>query len=158
MIPLNKRQLRRIIREWVSHYNRGRPHSRLCPGIPDSRSAPPPRKRRTTLMKRRESRQLPCWVHFTMNVHSNEPPHSHRSDFLRTTAGVDLPEPLYWNCVACKFRFSTTTGSRINPRLPARITRVTNVTNSRLAKPLSCVILLLRHAGPEGPCDSGTED
>jgi putative transposase len=43
MIPLNERHLRRIVREWVSHYNRGRPHSGLGPGIPDSRSAPPPR-------------------------------------------------------------------------------------------------------------------
>jgi putative transposase len=43
MIPLNDRHLRRILREWVAHYNRGRPHSRLGPGIPDHRSAPPPR-------------------------------------------------------------------------------------------------------------------
>jgi transposase InsO family protein len=40
MIPLNERHVRRIIREWVSHYNRGRPHSRLGPGIPDPRPAP----------------------------------------------------------------------------------------------------------------------
>ena len=46
MIPLNERHLRRIVREWVSHYNRGRPHSRLGPGIPDPRSAPPPRAHR----------------------------------------------------------------------------------------------------------------
>ena len=46
MIPLNERHLRRIVREWVSHYNRGRPHSRLGPGIPDPRSAPPPRVHR----------------------------------------------------------------------------------------------------------------
>ena len=35
MIPLNERHVRQILREWVSHYNRGRPHSRLGPGIPD---------------------------------------------------------------------------------------------------------------------------
>jgi putative transposase len=46
MIPLNERHLRRIVREWVSHYNRGRPHSRLGPGIPDLGAAPPPRKHR----------------------------------------------------------------------------------------------------------------
>lgn len=46
MIPLNERHLRRIVREWVSHYNRGRPHSRLGPGTPDPRSAPPPRAHR----------------------------------------------------------------------------------------------------------------
>jgi transposase InsO family protein len=46
MIPLNERHLRRIVREWVSHYNRGRPHSRLGPGIPDQRTAPPFRAHR----------------------------------------------------------------------------------------------------------------
>ena len=34
-IPLNERHLRRLLTEWVPHYNRGRPHSRLGPGIPD---------------------------------------------------------------------------------------------------------------------------
>jgi putative transposase len=43
MIPLNERHWRRIVREWVTHYNRGRPHSGLGPGIPDSRSAPAPK-------------------------------------------------------------------------------------------------------------------
>jgi len=42
MIPLNERQLRRLVHEWVSHYNRGRPHSRLGPGIPGRRAIPPP--------------------------------------------------------------------------------------------------------------------
>src|SRR6266481_3912089 len=35
LIPLNERHLRQILREWVRHYNRGRPHSSLGPGIPD---------------------------------------------------------------------------------------------------------------------------
>jgi putative transposase len=35
MIPLNERHLRQILREWVRHYNRGRPHSSLGPSIPD---------------------------------------------------------------------------------------------------------------------------
>ena len=35
MIPLNESHLRRILREWVQHYNCGRPHSSLGPGIPD---------------------------------------------------------------------------------------------------------------------------
>jgi putative transposase len=43
MIPLNERHLRRILAEWVPHYNRGRPHASLGPGIPDRPSsvAPP---------------------------------------------------------------------------------------------------------------------
>src|SRR5713101_4446714 len=35
MIPLNEPHLRRILRRWVDHYNRGRPHARLGPGIPE---------------------------------------------------------------------------------------------------------------------------
>jgi putative transposase len=46
VIPLNDRHLRRLLREWLLHYNRGRPHSSLRPGISDRRSAPPPRAHR----------------------------------------------------------------------------------------------------------------
>lgn len=35
LIPLNEWHLRRILREWTSHYNSGRPHQSLGPGIPD---------------------------------------------------------------------------------------------------------------------------
>jgi len=34
MIPLSERHLRKTLREWVTHYNQGRPHSALGPGIP----------------------------------------------------------------------------------------------------------------------------
>lgn len=43
LIPLGRRHLHRILTEWVKHYNRGRPHSSLGPGIPEtgtSRSVP----------------------------------------------------------------------------------------------------------------------
>jgi transposase InsO family protein len=46
MIPLNERHLRTILREWITHYNHGRPHSRLGPGIPERRATPPTRKHR----------------------------------------------------------------------------------------------------------------
>ena len=39
LIPLNERHLRRILREWVTHYNRGRPHASLGPGIPEASAA-----------------------------------------------------------------------------------------------------------------------
>ena len=39
LIPLNQQHLSRVLAEWVPHYNRGRPHSRLGPGIPDPSSA-----------------------------------------------------------------------------------------------------------------------
>jgi putative transposase len=35
LIPLNERHLRGLLKEWIAHYNRGRPHSGLGPGIPD---------------------------------------------------------------------------------------------------------------------------
>ena len=36
LIVLNERHLRAILREWVAHYNQGRPHASLGPGIPDA--------------------------------------------------------------------------------------------------------------------------
>jgi len=38
LIPLSEAHLRRILREWAAHYNRGRPHSSLGSGLPE----PPP--------------------------------------------------------------------------------------------------------------------
>ena len=35
VIPLNESHLRRTLREWLNHYNAGRPHQSLGPGIPD---------------------------------------------------------------------------------------------------------------------------
>ena len=41
MIPLSEKHLRRILREWVRHYNYGRPHSGLGPGLPIPALRPP---------------------------------------------------------------------------------------------------------------------
>jgi putative transposase len=35
LIPFNERHLRTILREWVEHYNKGRPHMSLGPGFPE---------------------------------------------------------------------------------------------------------------------------
>ncbi len=35
LIPLTENHLRLVTNNWVAHYNRGRPHSSLGPGIPD---------------------------------------------------------------------------------------------------------------------------
>jgi putative transposase len=40
LIVLNEQHLRAVLGEWVPHYNHGRPHASLGPGIPD---APPER-------------------------------------------------------------------------------------------------------------------
>jgi putative transposase len=39
MIPVTEHHLRRLLQQWVPHYNAGRPHMSLGPGIPQ----PPPR-------------------------------------------------------------------------------------------------------------------
>jgi transposase InsO family protein len=44
VIPIDERHLRRILRLWVAHYNRGRPHSCLGPGLPDRTTPSPPRR------------------------------------------------------------------------------------------------------------------
>jgi putative transposase len=36
LIPLSEEHLRRILRAWKMHYNRGRPHASLGPGLPES--------------------------------------------------------------------------------------------------------------------------
>ena len=35
LIPLHESHLKRTLREWSNHYNSGRPHQSLGPGIPD---------------------------------------------------------------------------------------------------------------------------
>ncbi len=39
LIPLSEVHLRRALRSWVEHYNRGRPHMVLGPGVPDPPAA-----------------------------------------------------------------------------------------------------------------------
>jgi putative transposase len=42
MIPLSEKHLRTIMREWVCHYNHGRPHGSLGPGLPIPTTNPAP--------------------------------------------------------------------------------------------------------------------
>jgi putative transposase len=46
VIPLNEDHLRTILREWIAHYNSGRPHASLGPGIPDGTAGAPVLKER----------------------------------------------------------------------------------------------------------------
>jgi putative transposase len=43
IIPVNERHLRGTLRSWIAHYNKGRPHSSLGPGIPEPPDRPVPR-------------------------------------------------------------------------------------------------------------------
>ena len=36
LIPINERHLKMTVKEWGTHYNRGRPHSSLGPGMPEA--------------------------------------------------------------------------------------------------------------------------
>ena len=50
LILFNERHLHMTIREWTMHYNRGRPHSSLGPGLPEPMSDQvPPNKHRHML-------------------------------------------------------------------------------------------------------------
>jgi putative transposase len=42
MIPFGEKHLRKILHEWVAHYNKGRPHSSLGPGLPELHALPAP--------------------------------------------------------------------------------------------------------------------
>ena len=53
VIPLSEAHLRSMLREWISHYNGGRPHSSLGPDVP----GPPPGH---ALAPKPESRH--CWM------------------------------------------------------------------------------------------------
>ena len=41
IIPLGEKHLRKLLTDWVIHYNQGRPHSSLGPGIPDPQKLMP---------------------------------------------------------------------------------------------------------------------
>jgi putative transposase len=49
VIPLSEGRLRSILQSWIVHYNGGRPHMSLGPGVPDSsditRTIPEPSSR-----------------------------------------------------------------------------------------------------------------
>jgi putative transposase len=50
LIPFHERHLQMTIRDWTTHYNRGRPHSSLGPGLPEPMSDPvPPNEHRHRL-------------------------------------------------------------------------------------------------------------
>jgi transposase InsO family protein len=42
VIPLNERHLKPILKTWITHFNQGRPHMSLGPGIPEPLQHPPP--------------------------------------------------------------------------------------------------------------------
>jgi len=60
VIPLSEKHLRKTLREWVTHYNQGRPHSALGPGIPADA-----KERLSQLRPNTRRHQLPSDSHIT---------------------------------------------------------------------------------------------
>jgi transposase InsO family protein len=57
IIPLNEQHLQKTLRSWLPHYNRGRPHSSLGPGLPD-----PPSNSRVRLQHHRHRFDRPSRI------------------------------------------------------------------------------------------------
>ncbi len=86
MIPFGERQLRRILVEWVAHYNQARPHKSLGPGIPAPIiPLPPPSGNRRCLPSRYFVRVKPVLAGYTMSVGWKRPPCDARIEFLRAS-------------------------------------------------------------------------
>jgi hypothetical protein len=69
MIPLSEAHPRSILREWVAHYNGGRPHSALGPGVP----GPLAEAARTSMSMDtgvRSCERNPCWAACTTSTPS----------------------------------------------------------------------------------------
>ena len=69
LIPINERHLKMATKEWVTHYNRGRPHSSLGPGFPEptqdrAPTAAPDTDCRPDTMWRR----IPCSAGYITNI------------------------------------------------------------------------------------------
>jgi putative transposase len=68
VVPLNERHLRKILDEWVLHYNRGRPHASLRLGLPEPaalavpQAVGPPACARTSSRCQANSRRSPSRV------------------------------------------------------------------------------------------------
>jgi len=63
MISLGEKHLRRILAEWVPHYNQGRPHLSLGPGIPDHKPQIPSVCHVVIPRKRCHAQNLECGSH-----------------------------------------------------------------------------------------------
>jgi putative transposase len=88
VIPINERHLRQVLREWASHYNRGRPHSSLGPGMPDRRSYVRLIGHIGTDSQQEKSLdRLQFWVGCTTNTSWIMPLHSILGERLGWTAG-----------------------------------------------------------------------
>ena len=86
VIPVNENHLKRILGEFIIHYNEARPHSALGPGIPEP---PPEQIPKATIgidcLPALASGLSQFWVGSTMNTRWRKRLPEWRTDFLRST-------------------------------------------------------------------------
>ena len=91
LIPLNERHLRGILCAWITHYNRGRPHASLGPGMPEPSPAlirPEPTGHRLPAGSRVIATPVLNGLHqeYTLVREAARPPECQRILFSRSTA------------------------------------------------------------------------
>ncbi|MGD0291966.1 MAG: integrase core domain-containing protein [Candidatus Binataceae bacterium] len=88
IIPLTEAHLQETLRSWLAHYNCGRPHSSLGPGLPD----PPPnslvrrQRHRTSFRSIKPRRGASCIERASPRVQPPGPRCMMVMEFLRTIA------------------------------------------------------------------------
>jgi hypothetical protein len=137
MIPLSEAHLRSILREWVAHYNGGRPHSALGPGVP----GPPAglHARRTPNPdvyghRVRSCERNPCWADCTRSTRFGRRRRSRRELQTALNGSAETLNPLKSGTTQAGWHFC---GAQV-PRMSAWRRAVqwmpsTNVRCSRVA-------------------------
>ena len=88
LIPLHETHLRRVLEQWVAHYNRGRPHTSLGPRVPDAPDlAPVPSGHRIPDGDGVTAKSILGGLHHEYRLERQASRHE-RTDYLRTT-GAD---------------------------------------------------------------------
>jgi len=110
LIPLNERHLRGIFKEWVAHYNKGRRHSGLGPGIPEPSQGIP--------VLEISGHLIPCGHRVVGSPVLDGLHHEYRLEKFRHEKRTNTPEPSCF-CGAQSVRRTTTTAVL---RMPTRDT------------------------------------
>jgi Integrase core domain len=90
VIRLTERHLRATLREWTSHYNRGRPHSSLGPGLPDAPSDSAVASNVINCPIAVASSRRRFWAGFIMNIGSRRRRERRYQEYLQTTGVASL--------------------------------------------------------------------
>jgi transposase InsO family protein len=95
VIPLNQRHLYGILKEWVAHYNEGRPHMSLGPGIPQPRPglSVSPQSIDTRFQRINASCPESYWAVYIMIMSSKRRPRDRGSHYVGGQVGFDRSYP-----------------------------------------------------------------